>query len=530
MSTEILELSGVAKRFGATAALAGVDLEVRPGEVHALIGENGAGKSTLMNLLAGAFPPDSGSMRLDGRPFAPRGEADARRLGVTHIHQELSLCPHLSIAENVLLGAEPSRRGWLDMRAMETRATALLAELGRESLDPRGRVEELGLPDRQAVEICRALAADARIVLMDEPTSRLPRESVARLFDAIRRLRARGIAVLYVSHFLEEVREIADRYTVLRDGRSVASGALADVTDGQLVERMLGRAMQPLTSKTPKTKAATKGAAGTAGVATNGAAGTAGVAPNGGAGTAGEILLQAEDLALPPRLVSASLSLRRGEILGIAGLVGSGRTDLVRCLFGLERPSAGRIRLRGRELPIGALSSGAQIRAGVGFLSEDRQREGLALPMSIADNVTLTRLGSVARGGWIDLPLQAARAEEAARPLRVRSAGPRTPVHRLSGGNRQKVAVARLLHQDPDVLLLDEPARGVDIGAREDIFRDVAALAADGKAVLMVSSYVPELLEVCDTIAVMRRGRLSPARPVAAWTAESILEEAVGGG
>jgi ribose transport system ATP-binding protein len=454
-----------------------------------------------MNLLAGAFPPDSGEMRLDGRAFAPRGEAEARRLGVTHIHQELSLCPHLSVAENVLLGAEPSRRGWLDARAMEARATELLAELGRESLDPRRRVEELGLPDRQAVEICRALAADARIVLMDEPTSRLPRESVARLFEAIRRMRARGLAVLYVSHFLEEVREIADRYTVLRDGCSVATGPLSEVTDAQLVERMLGHAMESLSKGSARA-----------------------------ARTAGEVLLQAEDLALPPRLVSASLSLRRGEILGVAGLVGSGRTDLVRCLFGLERPAAGRIRLRDKEVPISALSSGAQIRAGVGFLSEDRQREGLALPMSIADNVTLTRLRAVAHGGWIDLPRQAARAEEATRPLRLRSAGPRTPVHRLSGGNRQKVAVARLLNQDPDVLLLDEPARGVDIGAREDIFREIAALAAGGKAVLMVSSYVPELLEVCDTIAVMRRGRLSPARPVAAWTAESILEEAVGGG
>ena len=495
----MLELSGVAKRFGATAALADVDLEVRAGEVHALIGENGAGKSTLLNVLAGAFPPDSGAMRLDGRHFAPRGAADARRLGVAHIHQELSLCPHLSVAENVLLGTEPARAGRVDFRAMETRAAEMLAVLGREGLDPRRRVADLALPDRQAVEICRALAADARVVLMDEPTSRLPRESVVRLFEAIGRLRRRGVAVLYVSHFLEEVREIADRYTVLRDGRSVASGALSDVTDAQLVERMLGHAWAPSLAKTAR-------------------------------GEVGETLLEVEGLSLPPRLVSSSLALRRGEILGIAGLVGSGRTDLLRCLFGLDRPAAGRIRLRGREVAAAGLSSGRQIRAGVGFLSEDRQREGLALPMSIADNVTLTRLGACARAGWIDLTKQDAAAERAARPLRVRAPGPRAPVSRLSGGNRQKIAVARLLHQDADVLLLDEPARGVDVGAREDIFREIATLAQRGKAILMVSSYVPELLEVCDTIAVMRRGRLSPARPAAAWTAESILEEAVGGG
>jgi ribose transport system ATP-binding protein len=498
----VLELSGVAKRFGATAALAGVDLRVRAGEVHALIGENGAGKSTLLNVLAGAFPPDAGAMRLDGRDFTPRSEADARRLGVAHIHQELSLCPHLSVAENVLLGAEPARLGRVDFRAMEAQAARMLAELGRERLDPGRRVSELGLPDRQTVEICRALATDARLVLMDEPTSRLPRESVSRLFEAIDRLRRRGLAVLYVSHFLEEVREIADSYTVLRDGRSVATGALADATDAQLVEKMLGHAWEPLPQSS--TVLASR-------------------AP-------GEILLEAEDLSLPPRLVSASLTLRRGEVLGIAGLVGSGRTDLVRCLFGLERPSAGRIRVRGREVPPARLSGRGQIRAGVGFLSEDRQREGLALTMSIADNVTLTRLDACARGGWIDLPAQSAAAERATAPLRVRAPGPRTPVVRLSGGNRQKVAVARLLHQDPDVLLLDEPARGVDVGAREDIFREVAALAGAGKAVLMVSSYVPELLEVCDTIAVMRRGRLSAARPASGWTAESILEEAVGRG
>jgi len=483
-------------------ALDGVDLGVRPGEVHALIGENGAGKTTLMNLLAGAFPPDAGSMRLDGRDYAPRDAADARRRGVAHIHQELSLCPHLSVAENVLLGAEPARHGMVDFRRMERRAAELLAELGRETLDPRRRVAELGLPDRQAVEICRALASDAKIVLMDEPTSRLPRDSVTRLFETIRRMRGRGHAVLYVSHFLEEVREIADRFTVLRDGRSVATGELAATTDDELLEQMLGRALGPRLAS----------------------------GRSDGSRRIGEALLEVEGLALPPELVSATLTLRRGEILGIAGLVGSGRTALLRCLFGLDRPAAGRIRFRGRDVPTDRLSSGRQIRRGLGYLSEDRQREGLALPMSIADNVTLTRLDTCSRAGWVDLSAQDVLSERAVRPLRVRSAGPRTPVHRLSGGNRQKVAVGRLLHQDPDVLLLDEPARGVDVGAREDIFREVAALAASGKAVLMVNSYVPELLDVCDTIAVMTRGRLSAPRAASAWTPESILEAAVGRG
>jgi ribose transport system ATP-binding protein len=464
----ILELRGVAKRFGATVALDGVDLALDAGEVHALIGENGAGKSTLLNILSGLLAPDSGTTawRDDGARIA-------------HIHQELALCPHLSVAENILLGMEGSRF-LLRRDALEARAAHLLADFGRGEIDPRTRTGALSLADQQVVEICRALAADARVILMDEPTSSLQRANVERLFRLIRQLRERGIAIVYVSHFLEEVREIADRYTVLRDGRSVRMGNLDDISDDELIAAMVGRSVDNIF---PMRRAA---------------------APS-------DVVLRVQNLASPPRLHDATFDLKRGEILGIAGLIGSGRTDLVRTLFGLQR-AAGTI----------------ETTATFGYLSEDRKGEGLALPMSIADNLTISRLRAVARHGWIDRRRQDDAATKIMQRLRIKAPHPRTRVARLSGGNQQKVAVGRLLHHDPDVLLLDEPARGVDVGAKRDIYEEIVRLARAGKAILMVSSYLPELLGVCDRIAVMTRGRLSPARPAAEWTPDSIMETAIG--
>ena len=504
-----LRLRSIAKRFGATIALDGVDLEVAPGEVHALIGENGAGKSTLMNVLSGVLAPDSGSMAIGGQPYAPRGPADARARGIAHIHQELALCAHLSVAENILLGVEPSRGGYLRRDAMNERAAALLADFGRSEIDPRTRVGALSLADRQVIEICRALARDARILLMDEPTSSLQRADVTRLFETIVRLRDRGIAIVYISHFLEEVREIASRFTVLRDGRSISSGGLASVDDRELIAMMVGEA-QTRTSVPHRQLPA-------AAAQRNVAETLLSVHP--------QVLLEVENLASPPRLRAASFSLHRGEVLGIAGLVGSGRSDLIRALFGLQR-ATGVVRLRGQELHV--LRSARQIQNGFGYLSEDRKGEGLALQLPIADNVTISRLGSCSRGGWIDRGQQNRQTEEVMQRLRIKAPGPRGVVGRLSGGNQQKVALARLLHQDPDILLLDEPARGIDIGSKADIDREIARLASEGKGIVMVSSYLPELLTVCHSIAVMTRGRLSPARPASEWTSDSILETAIG--
>jgi len=486
----MLTLRSITKHFGATVALDGVDLDVASGEVHALIGENGAGKSTLMNILSGAFPPDSGSMMINDQPYAPRGPAEGRERGIAHIHQELALCRHLSVAENILMGIEPSRGGWLRRYELNDRATALLAEFGRAEIDPRARVADLPLADQQVVEICRALARDARVLLMDEPTSSLQRANVERLFDTIRRLRDRGMAIIYISHFLEEVREIATKFTVLRDGRSVGSGELAAVSDKDLISMMAGEAQTrvsvphlPLPLPEPKAM------------------------PN-----VAQTLLSVQNLSAPPRLREATFSLHRGEVLGIAGLIGSGRTDLIRALFGLQK-ATGRVTMHGN---------------GFGYLSEDRKNEGLTLQLPIADNVTMSRFELCSLAGWIDRSKQNAQSEDVMQRLRIKAPGPRGIVGRLSGGNQQKVALGRLLHQDPDVLLLDEPARGVDVGSKSDIYREIRRLAAEGKGIVMVSSYLPELFEVCDSIAVMTRGRLSPAKPTSEWTADAILQTAIG--
>ena len=501
--TELLEIGDVAKRFGATRALDGVDLTLGAGEVHALIGENGAGKSTLMNILAGAVRPDRGAMQIDGRPYAPAGPGDARRRGVALIHQELCLCPHLSAAENMLLGLEPSRAGWVDRRAARRRAVALLEQFGRPTLHPEARVADLPLAAQQVVEICRALAADARILLMDEPTSSLQREDVDRLFGLIRQLAARGIAIIYISHFLEEVREIAGRYTILRDGRSVDRGTIAETSNDRLIAHMVGRAALTLA---PTLRSGE------------------------GERHEGDVILAVHDLAAPPVLKHVSFELRRGEVLGIAGLMGSGRSELVRALFGLEPRASGRVVLAGRQLAVSGARPSRRLAQGFGYLSEDRRKEGLALTLSVADNLTATRFSACSPGwGWLDLGRQRAAAARWIDALHIRAAAPDQPVRALSGGNQQKVAVARLLHQDAAVLLLDEPTRGIDVGSRAQIYEAIARSAAEGKAVLLVSSYLPELFELCDRLAVMSRGRLSPARPIGQWTPETVLATAIGG-
>jgi ribose transport system ATP-binding protein len=497
----LLEVEDLAKRFGATVALDGVSLDVRAGEVHALIGENGAGKSTLMNVLVGAIRPDRGRMRIDDREYTPSSPLDARRIGIALIHQELSLCPHLSVAENINLGLEPATRGWIDLEAARDRATTLLDEFGHAGIEPHRRVKDLSLAAQQVVEICRALAADARVLLMDEPTSTFQREDTERLFALVRRLTARGIAVIYISHFLEEVREIADRYTVLRDGLSVDSGTIAGSTNERLIARMVGR---------PE---------GAGGIFPS----RARPAPN------APVIFSVEHLSAPG-VKDASFELRGGEILGIAGLMGSGRTELVRALYGLSQPHAGTMTLDGSALDARHDRASDRLRQGFGYVSEDRKGEGLALPLSIADNLTATRYDMLSPGaGWLDIDRQRDVSRHWMQTLRIRAASPGQLVRSLSGGNQQKVAIGRLLHQDAHVLLLDEPTRGVDIGSKAQVYEIVARCAAEGKGVLMVSSYLPELFGLCDRLAVMCRGRLSPARPIDAWTPQSVLAEALGG-
>ena len=491
-----LRLSGIEKRFGATLALDGASLEVQPGEVHALLGENGAGKSTLLSILGGLVRPEAGTMLVGGEAYAPRSPRDARDRAVALIHQELSLFPHLTVAENVLMGVEPSRQGLWDRPRARSRTREVLAAFGHPDIDPDAVVGRLPIGARQVVEICRAIATRARVVLMDEPTSSLPRGDVERLFALIGRLRASGVAVVYISHFLEETRAVASAYTVLRDGRTVGSGALAPVSNDQIIALMVGRTVSELF-------------------------------PHRGRAGAGAVALEVRGLAAPG-LREASFSLMRGEVLGIFGLMGSGRTEMVRALFGLVPAEAGSLSVLGRTRPLHDSPAG-RLADGLGYLSEDRKGEGLALPLSVADNVTLTRLASCSRRGVIDPARQREQAEARARELGLRMRGPGQPVRTLSGGNQQKVAFARMMHQQADVLLLDEPTRGIDVASKAQIYEAVARAAAAGKAVLMVSSYLPELLGVCDRVAVMSRGRLSPARAVSEWTPEGMLEAAIAG-
>jgi ribose transport system ATP-binding protein len=493
-----LEVRQLAKAFGAAPALADVSLAASPGAVHAVLGENGAGKSTLMNIIAGSLQPDQGTMEINGKPYSPSNPLDARTHGIALIHQELSLCPHLSVAENVLMGIESSHFGWLDRDQLIARTRDVLKTFHHADIHPEKRVSDLSVAARQIVEISRALAAQARIILMDEPTSSLQREDVSNLFTLIRKLSAEGISVIYISHFLEEVRQISDRFTVLRDGRTVATGEIANTSDDELIAKMVGRAQQTLfpvrtsPTETPQT------------------------------------ILEVRNLSSPPLLKDASFDLRRGEILGIAGLMGSGRTPLLRAIFGLERPESGAITVNKKSLPSGRSTPAMRLIEGLGYLSEDRKGDGLTLNQSIADNVTVTKFDSCSRWGWLDLGAQRKQAARLVDALKIRTQGVQQDVGSLSGGNQQKVIVARLLHQDADVFLLDEPTRGIDIGSKAQVYETIAACAANNKAVLMVSSYLPELFGMCDRLAVMSRGRLSEVKPIDQWTPESVLQAAIG--
>jgi ribose transport system ATP-binding protein len=490
-----LELQQLRKSFGAAQALVEVSLSASTGAVHAVLGENGAGKSTLMKILSGAERPDAGELRLDGARFEPTSPEAARRQGVSIVYQEPLFCGDLSVRENILLGSEPTQACWLDTQQgarIAQRALEQLGVAGSFGLDTLLR--QLSPADRQLVSVARALSnADCRVLILDEPTSALTGADTERLFDVVRRLASDGVTVLYISHFLEEVERIASEYTVLRDGRSVATGRVADTTRGELVSLMAGRTVTELFPRSPRTP--------------------------------GEVALELRGLSgrrLPRKV---SLSLRRGEVVGIAGLVGSGRTELLRAVYGLDARAEGQVLVGGASVPARPVALSTH---KVGLLSEDRKGEGLAESLSIAENISLS--GTATLGPWgLALP---ARSRRTARrwidALGVRCRGPEQRVRALSGGNQQKVALARLLEQDADVLLLDEPTRGIDVGSRADIYRLIDQLAARGKAVLMVSSYMPELVGICDRIAVMVRGQLGPARPVSERDEHALLLEATG--
>jgi ribose transport system ATP-binding protein len=491
----LLEMRDVTKSFGATRALDGVSLGVDSGEVRALIGENGAGKSTLMKVLSGAHRPDSGSMLLSGESYTPRGPRDARARGVAMIYQELALAPDLTVEANIMLGQERVRAGLIRRREHRRLVAEVLALLDHPDIHSEAKVGDLGVGAQQLVEVARALVSSAQVIVFDEPTSSLSEHDAERLFTIVERLRTRGLAVIYISHFLEEARRVAQTYTVLRDGRAVAAGRLGETDLKSIIAHMVGRDLDELFPRVPHTPA--------------------------------EPILELEELRGSRSARPATLTLRRCEILGIAGLVGAGRTTLLRSIFGLGPVVSGRIRVA--HFTGGYASPRARIAQGVGFSSEDRKTEGLALSRSIEDNVTYSALKRHARWGWLKLN---ERRREVARwiaRLRIVASSPGQTAMSLSGGNQQKVALARLLHQEADVLLLDEPTRGIDVGSKAEIYRLIGEMAAAGKAILVVSSYLPELFGICDRIAVMSRGALCDARPVAQWTEHEVMDVATRG-
>jgi rhamnose transport system ATP-binding protein len=494
MPAPLLELCRLTKSFGGARALRGVDFDLRAGEVHALLGENGAGKSTLIRIITGAHRPDSGTVAVDGHPAGPLDPRAAHRLGIACIYQQPALFPDLSIAENLALRLETGgalRR--VDWPARHERATALLERVGAR-LDPRREVRDLSMPEQQLVEIACALGAGARIVIMDEPTAALTQADQTRLHGVVRELRAQGTGVIYITHRLEEIFALADRVTVLRDGESVGTRPAAGLTESELIRLMVGREVAqpyPPAERPP-----------------------------------GDAVLRVRGLGRHDTGVrDVSFDLHAGEILGLAGLVGAGRTELARILFGLTPADTGTIELAGR--PVRPRSPREAVELGLAYVPEDRRRHGVILDLPLAHNTSLASHRRLFPGGWLRPTAERRLTEDFIRDLGIRGGGPLTPAGSLSGGNQQKVALARWLATGPRVLILDEPTQGVDIGAKVEIHRLVRRLAGEGLAVLLISSDLPEVIGMSDRIGVMRGGTLTAVLPGGA-TPDTVMAAALG--
>lgn len=526
LATPLLTIDAVGKDYTATV-LDGVTLALNAGEVLALTGENGAGKSTLSKIICGLESPTRGGMRLAGQTYTPGSRRDAERQGVRMVMQELGLVPTLTVAENLLMGRLPHRLGWLRRDALHTAARAQLDKIGLRGIDPATPVSQLGIGQQQMVEIARNLQDDTRILVLDEPTAMLTPRETNYLFEQIAHLTARGVAIIYVSHRLEELRRIADRVAVLRDGRLVDARPMAGMSEDDLVQRMVGRVVSDLDHRPRR--------------------------------PAGPVVMGALGLGRGTAVQDVSLELRAGEIFGIAGLVGSGRTELVRLLFGADRADRGSITLHPefeqkqppaldgqaqaatqnianqaakaplatpRTIARGFASPLQAIAAGVGLVTEDRKSQGLLLAQPIRINATLSDLSAVSRGGWLLRGLESRLVQGFVRTLGIRCRSPEQPVGQLSGGNQQKVVFARWLHRQGRVLLLDEPTRGVDVGARAELYGELDRMASEGRALLMVSSDLRELMAMADRIGVMSAGRLVAVFERGEWSEQSLLAAA----
>ena len=495
----ILEMRGITKRFPGVVALDRVDFSVRRGEIHSLIGQNGAGKSTLMNILAGVYTADEGQILIDGEPASISHPREALRLGIGTVYQELSLLPNLTVADNIFLGREAGNGFVIDERTIVTRARAVLDQLGVEQIDVNDRVGDLPLAQQQLVEIAKVLSHDPRILVLDEPTAPLGDEDTRRLFAILHGLKARGLAIIFISHRFKEIVEHCDRGTILRNGKLVQTVDLAGVTEERLAESMIG---QQLGSFYPRDEHDQPPAA--------------------------EALLEVEGLSVGDKVKDVGFALRRGEIVGITGLLGAGQNELARALFGVATGVAGTIRRDGRAVQIG--SPADAIRHGICLLTENRKQEGLFLDLSVRENMTLPSLPAFRRALFLDNRRERRAVRRFVEKLNivVRSAG--TRVRTLSGGNQQKVILARWLMRDLDVLVFIEPTRGIDVGAKAEIYQDLARLAQQGKGIVVVSTELPEILGVADRIFVMYDGRLTRVIERAMAREEVLLAAIQGGG
>jgi rhamnose transport system ATP-binding protein len=493
-SPPILALTNAGKAFGAVRALEGVSLELRGGEIHALAGENGAGKSTLVKILAGVHRPDDGQVLLDGEPREFHGPGEAQQAGVAVIYQEPTLFPDLSVAENIFMGRQPrTHLGRIDRRALRSETARLFDRLG-VTLDPGRPARGLSIADQQIVEIAKALSREARVLIMDEPTAALSGNEVARLFTVARTLRDQGCALLFISHRLEEIFDLCERVTTLRDGRLIATEALEGLTPDDLVQRMVGREMSTLYPKQETTP--------------------------------GEPVLRVERLTREGVFTDVSFEVRAGEIVALAGLVGAGRSEVARAVFGVDRYDAGGVRVGERRLPGG--SPTAAMSAGIALVPEDRRQQGLVMDGTIERNIGLTTLRSLRRGPVISRSAERDRAADWAIRLRLKYARLSDAVGVLSGGNQQKVVLAKWLSTEPRVLIVDEPTRGIDVGTKAEVHRLLSELAANGLAVLMISSDLPEVLGMADRVLVMHEGRLAAEIPRAEATEETVMAAATG--
>jgi rhamnose transport system ATP-binding protein len=492
--TPLFQAQHVSKSFGGVHALRDVQLEIYAGEVLALLGENGAGKSTLIKIITGFHQPDTGQLFLEGHPIHFTSTRNAQEHGVAAIYQEPSLFPDLDVAENILVGRQPTGRGGVDWKRMYQEASDLLHRLG-SSLDPRTKARELSVAQQQVVEIARALSINAKVLIMDEPTSSLTLGEVEELFKIVRQLRAAGTAIVFISHRLEELFAVADRVTTLRDGTYVGTREMANVTTDELIRMMVGRSLNELFPKQAVQR--------------------------------GKVLLEVQGLGVEGTFSNVSFQLHRGEILGMSGLIGAGRTNVARALFGTEPATEGTIKLDGKVVTI--TNPDTAMALGIGYVPEDRKEHGLVLKMSIADNITLPILSKFATAGWLNEDQELQTAKSDAQKLEVKMASVEQPVGQLSGGNQQKVVLAKWLGTKPRVLILDEPTRGIDVGTKAAVHRLMSSLAAQGLAILMISSELPEVLGMSDRILVMREGRLTGEFSRAEATQEKLMLAATTG-